>query len=110
VVMAALLLSGCGAYVSNSTRDNWGQRLAALEHNLEVSRSEIDKLATHALNNQLAWCQAAAAKEEWPDEDLQDTKMAVRDRTETQRRFLGEIRTVEDELALIRGEIVEGGF
>jgi hypothetical protein len=108
LILPALLLSGCMSFVSTSTRDNWGQRLSALEHNLEVSRTEIDKLATHALTNQIEWCQVAAEKQGWPDEDLQDTKIAVRDRTETQRRFLSEIRTVEDELALLRGEI-QGG-
>jgi hypothetical protein len=108
VMVGPLALGGCGFIVSPSVHDNWGQRLAGLEHNLQVSRTEIDKLATHALNNQLNWAEAAAGKEGWPDQDLQDTKMAVRDRTETQRRFLLEIGTVEDELALLRGEILGG--
>ena len=108
LVLVIPLLSGCGAYISNSTRSNWVQRISSLEHNLSVSRKEIDKLATHALNNQIEWCQMAAEKQGWPDEDLQDTRIAVRDRTETQRRFLSEIRNVEDELHLLAGEI-QGG-
>lgn len=107
-VVGPVLLGGCGYIVMPQVRENWAQRLSGMEYNLGVSRQEIDKLATYALDNQLYWADKAAQVDGWPDEDLQDTKMKVRKRTEAQRRFLSEVSRIEDELALLSGEIRGG--
>lgn len=84
--------------------------MAAAEHNLSVSADEISKLTNIAEEDLLMWSKSAADREGWPEEDRLDTQKGIRDRIIQQRKFIDVVKDVEQDLAMIRDEIEEGGW
>jgi len=113
MAVVALWCGGCAWIVPTGTQQEWADRLAAAESSIKRSRSDIEAAAGTTKANQLALNSAleiCSEKDVTAGLDARYNEGEIQKYYKAQIDALTSIGDVEQDLALLRDEIEEGGF
>ena len=132
--VVALLYGGCSWIVLHSTRSAWTDRISAAENNIKKYRQDIESAGHAARENQLGFIDdivyarrtsgglesvfdgvlgnsvKGATDEDAIEVDARDSRDQVLKWSKSQEKATDGIKDIEQDLALLRGEIEEEGF
>lgn len=120
--VVALYFNGCSFIVSPQKRGEWRERLAAAEKNLKNERLDIEAAGKAATSNQLGFIDdivylrklridpPLSMNEEQIEADAIDCRNQVLLWSKSQQDACEKIKDIEQDMALLRDDMEEGGF
>lgn len=110
-MVVAILCEGCAWIVAPDTQREWADRLAAAETTIMANRGRLDIIGTAGHRNCLNFIEEIDALDGADDGKVKAYNIEQVERWNAdQRESLSAIRDAEQDLALLRDEIEEGGF